>query len=218
MFGACMLGRGGGRGGERRLPSARLPARLLAVLAALASACGDDAPTSAPSDSTPTREIRASTDSLGILPFRSKMLDFVLVDKDGTAVPDRIMTFVIDGRGNTPPAEVARGANLSHDRAVTDHLGRVRLQVLAGEATYFSLRVRAPRAADLVLTVFVDEKRRGPVEVFPRLQTTAEVATTIASIRLHFLTGVLCATVPRARPMPGAIPPREIEPGTVSVF
>jgi hypothetical protein len=197
-------------------------AGLVALAGLAAPGCGDDPLTEPSTTSKPSREIRPTIDSLGIVPFSSKMLDFTLLDRNGQGVARRVLSFrIVDPAGNSPggaTAAAARGAMLSVDRAVTDVRGRVRLQVIAGEETFFLVRVTAQRAADLLVPVFVDSKKRGPVEVVPRIQAPLEISATISSVRIYFLTGSLCAGVPRARPMPGAIPPRVIDPGATSMF
>ena len=186
---------------------------LALVGLALVAGCGDEPSDPSPPSDKPSRAIRASIDPLAVLPGASKMVDFTLLDQQGQGVARRVLTFTFD----FPPE--AKGAVLSTDRAVTDERGRARLQVIAGAVeTFFRLRVTAPQAADLVLPVFVDMKRRGPVEVAPRLQGPPDVVATVSSIRLYFLTGSQCATVNRSRPVVGAIPPRVIVPGASSMF
>ena len=200
-------------------PAAKPPARhairvkvLVLVGLALLSACGDEPSDPSPPSDKPSRTIQASSDPLGILPGGSKMVDFTLLDEHGQGVARRVLTFAITG------LTMGNGALLSADRAVTDDRGRVRIQVIGGAEAIFHVRVTAPRAADLLLPVFVDLKKRGPVEVVPRLQTTPDVVATVSSIRLYFLTGSKCADINRARPVVGAIPPRVIDPGSSSMF
>ena len=183
---------------------------LALVLLALPAGCGDEPSDPSPPSVKPSRTIRASSDPLAILPGGSKMVDFTLLDEHGQGVARRVLTFTITGMGH--------GALLSADRAVTDDRGRVRIQVISGAEAIFHVLVTAPRAADLLLPVFVDLKTRGPVEVVPRLQGAADVVATVSSIRLYLLTGSKCADINRARPMVGAIPPRVIDPGSSSMF
>ena len=163
---------------------------LALVGLALLSTCGDNPSNPSPPSQKPTRAIRASANPLGVLPFGSKMVDFTLLDQQGQGVARRVLTF----KSPTPTSptgpccpSIARSPTTAGEY----------IQVIAGAETTFWVRVTAPSAADLLLPVFVDLKKRGPVEVVPRLQGAPDVVATVSSIRLYFLTGSMYATVDR---------------------
>jgi hypothetical protein len=181
------------------------------VIAGAVAACGGDPSGSGLPPPGGGHFIAVDVRDLSMPPMGSRVVLFRLRDAASRPVPNRVLNFEI-----MDVAE-AGGAVLSLDAGVTDAYGRVWLQVIAGTATMapFHVRVSSPRADEVMLSVIVDNVRRGRVEVVPELSPALAPAD-VDNIQLHLLRAQLCSEITPTRPPSGT--PATIGPGTSYTF
>ena len=206
--------RGGTAGWQpARLLAASLALRIAAtaMAAAVVLGCGGDStPMVAPGNDGYT--IRTAEEDVGVSPNASRSLTFFLLDRNNQPASGRVVSFEI-----TDPV-AARGASLSMDRGLTSAQGAVELQLIAGLAANFKLKVSAEGAPPLFVLVFVSPEDRGPVEIAPLLLAAPTVVSTIAQVRLTLVHDSVCAAVNRAQPRPNVFDPRAVAPGGTTIF
>jgi hypothetical protein len=154
-----------------------------ALFAGALGSCGDDPPAAAkaPMDS---HAIKANRRELSMRPEGSRVVVFVLTDGAGRPVRNRVIRFdIVEGK--------PEGAVLSLDTGVTNALGEVVLQVIAGGATNFYVRASAQNAGSVQVKVYVDLKKRGPVELAPELPP--ELDAEVDAISVVLIQGHPCA-------------------------
>ncbi len=162
--------------------------------------------------------IQATSDTVAIPPFGSRLLVFHLLGRQGEAVPGMVMSFSIIDEEDTPDSG---GARLSFASALTDGDGAVTLQVIAGkeaagqEPLKFEVRASV-RDVDplkdpihLDVPIFVTTNALAIVEILPVFVDRSPIDNSATVTNIYFYDDTTCASVSPAHP---ALPMRGVRP------
>ncbi len=157
--------------------------------------CGCSEPTGAPADAGADRTLTLRADpEINVNPSESRDVLFLLVNARGAPVSDGVVQFSIV---DDPPFSEAKGATLSHGTGVTDVQGRVLLQILAGNPTFFKIRASTARAPDVFVVVFVSSGAHAAAEIVPVVAPdSGDSFEGINTVRLIFHDNATCAKTP----------------------
>jgi hypothetical protein len=187
---------------------ARFPVRgRWALFVALAAACSSRALLPLPDAATIEPDsIKATSDTVAIPPFGSRLLVFYLLGRQGEAVPGVVMNFSILDDPKTPGSG---GAQLSFASALTDGDGAVTLQVIAGqgasgpEPLTFKVEASAEGVADPPkIPIFVTTSPLATVEILPVIVDRSPIDNSATTTNIYFYDDTSCASVSLAHPAP----------------
>jgi hypothetical protein len=184
-----------------------LPALLL-LPSLLAAACAGRNPGAPPAELG--RVLTAEPDTVWIRPGGTGAVTFALRTLEGTPVPDAAVTFaIVDDPTN--PGVMAQGATLASASGVTDGMGMVDAQVMAGLLTTFRMRASADGAeADAVIVVAPDVV--GSVDVAPFFPPGSRAAPLATTVEVLFFENSACVDISLRQPPTPVRPPRELAP------
>jgi len=154
--------------------------------------------------------IEASSDTVAIPPFGSRLLTFQAHGPDGVAAPGAIMNFSIV---DDPASLGSGGARLSFSSALTDDNGRVTLQVIAGTGApdrkplKFKVEASAGSVRPLSIPIFVTTGVLAGVEIVPIFTGVSPAANTATATNIYFYDDSSCDKVNLAHP---AVPMRGV--------
>jgi hypothetical protein len=142
-------------------------------------------------------------DETSVKPNQSRPVVFVLHDATGQPLPGRTMQLlIVDGA-------LAKGATLSIDRGVTDAVGQVPVQVIAGQPTTFIVRASAQGAPDRDLKITVDVQDMGQVAVLPDLLgNTAFLGLNVSVVQVALFENMGCAAIKRGARLDPKVDPK----------
>ena len=186
---------------------AHVPARgRWAPLVALAVACSNHAALPLPDAATiAPHSIQATSDTVAIPPFGSRLLVFRLLGRQGEAVAGVVMRFSILDDADTPGSG---GAQLSFASALTDGNGAVTLQVIAGQGASgqdplkFYVVASAEGVAPLLVPIFVTTSPLATVEILPAFVDRSRADNSASATNIYFYDNTTCASVSPTHPAP----------------